>query len=230
MANDDDDDDGGMFDDDLMQELGLDEEDVKTTPRPGSGKMAAPLGAGTSGVAAKPGAPSGTAVPGPAHPVAKASAPSGAAVPQGPALAGAVTGPGQAASASRRAANPRAPIGNPIASSRAPAAPSIPPISRASAAAVPLGAEAAAAHPEPADLSEHNLNVSQDIPVQLAVVLAKQALKLQDILALKIGDVMDFKKAPQDPIDLVANGKLVAKAELVMVDGKMGVRILKLVK
>lgn len=95
--------------------------------------------------------------------------------------------------------------------------------------AAPPAAKAPAAAPE-VELGEHNARVAADIPVQLAVVMAKQALRLKDILQLKIGDVMDFKRAPSEPVDLVGNGKLVAKAELVLVDGKVGVRILKLIK
>jgi flagellar motor switch protein FliN/FliY len=60
--------------------------------------------------------------------------------------------------------------------------------------------------------------------------MAKQSVRLKDILQLKVGDVMDFKRATTEPVDLVGNGKLVAKAELVLVDGKVGVRVLKLIK
>lgn len=70
--------------------------------------------------------------------------------------------------------------------------------------------------------------VSDDIPINLAAVMARKSIKLKDVLDLKVGEVMEFKKLPQDPIDLVANGKLIAKAELVLVDGKIGVRIVKL--
>lgn len=72
--------------------------------------------------------------------------------------------------------------------------------------------------------------LSQDIPVQLAAVVAKKSLKIRDILDLQLGEIIDFKKSTQDPIDLVANGKLIAKAELVVIDGRLGARIVKLVK
>lgn len=72
--------------------------------------------------------------------------------------------------------------------------------------------------------------VSEDIPVHLAAVLAKKTLKLKNVLEFKPGEILDFKKLPQDPIDLVANGKLIAKAELVLIDDKVGARIIKLIK
>lgn len=79
-------------------------------------------------------------------------------------------------------------------------------------------------------IEEQALRVSRDVPVQLAAVLAKKSLKLQNILEYKLGDVIDFKKQPHDLLDLVANGKLIAKAELVMIDGSVGARIVKLIK
>lgn len=72
--------------------------------------------------------------------------------------------------------------------------------------------------------------LSQDIPVQLAAVVAKKSLKVRDILDMQLGEIIDFKKSTQEPIDLVANGKLIAKAELVVIEGRLGARIVKLVK
>ena len=73
-------------------------------------------------------------------------------------------------------------------------------------------------------------SITEDIPVQLAAVLGKQSLVLKDVIDFKTGQVIDFKKLPNETIDLVANGKLVAKAELVVVDGRLGTRIVKLIK
>lgn len=77
---------------------------------------------------------------------------------------------------------------------------------------------------------EYGSNLVQEVPVQMAAVLAKKSLMLKDILGLKTGEVIDFSKRPEDPLDLVVNGKLVAKAELVLVDGKLGAKIVKLIK
>lgn len=79
------------------------------------------------------------------------------------------------------------------------------------------------------DLSAQAVQVSQDIPVHLAAVVGKKSVKLADVLSMQVGDFLTFKKNPGDPIDLVANGKLIAKAEMVLIDGKVGLRIVKLV-
>lgn len=83
---------------------------------------------------------------------------------------------------------------------------------------------------KPESLEEESARLCQEIPVHLAAVVAKKTVKLGEVLKLKAGEVLEFKKRPGDPIDLVANGKLIAKAELVMVDGKLGARISKLIK
>ncbi len=107
-----------------------------------------------------------------------------------------------------------------------------------------LGVKAPIVHPQkpgvpvatrPAPQTTHEpfeaeaLKVSEDIPVQIAAVLAKRTLVLKDVLDLKAGEVLEFKKTPQEPLDLVANGRLIGRGELVLVDGKLGVRIVKLV-
>ena len=83
---------------------------------------------------------------------------------------------------------------------------------------------------EPEDLRHYGHQLSGEVPVHLAAVIGKKTITLRDVMELKMGEVLDFKKQPQDPIDLVANGKLVAKAELVMIDGRVGARIIKLIK
>lgn len=72
--------------------------------------------------------------------------------------------------------------------------------------------------------------LATEVPVHLAAVLGKKTILLRDVVALKPGEVIDFNKQPQDLLDLVANGKLVAKAELVLIDGRVGARIVKLIK
>lgn len=80
------------------------------------------------------------------------------------------------------------------------------------------------------DLKTYGQKMAQEIPVNLAAVIGKRTLSLKNVIEFQVGDVIDFKKEPQDLIDLVANGKLVAKAELVLVEGRVGARIIKLIR
>src|SRR3989338_2622469 len=76
--------------------------------------------------------------------------------------------------------------------------------------------------PKPPEIQSYGEKMTREIPVQLAAVLGKKSLALGDVINMQLGEVIDFQKGPLDTIDLVANGKLVAKAELVMVDGHVG--------
>lgn len=82
----------------------------------------------------------------------------------------------------------------------------------------------------PATFEVEATSVAEDLPIQVAAVLAKRSFALKEILSLKAGEIIEFKKAPQEPVDLVANGRLIGRCELVLVDGKLGARILKLVQ
>lgn len=113
----------------------------------------------------------------------------------------------------------------PPASRTPPPAAPIPENKAPVASAKPAGAKA-----PPQSVEDYGNALSQDIPVQLAAVIAKKSLKIRDVLDMQLGEVIDFKKSTQEPIDLVVNGKLVAKAELVVIEGRLGARIVKLVK
>ncbi len=74
------------------------------------------------------------------------------------------------------------------------------------------------------------LALSPDMPVQVVAVLGRKSVSVRDILGFRSGSIVELDKLPAEPVDLVAAGKVVAKGELVSVEGKLGVRILKLLK
>ena len=67
-----------------------------------------------------------------------------------------------------------------------------------------------------------------DIPLQIAVELSRVAITAEEIISLKIGQVIDLNRVPGEPVELSVNGKIVARGELVEVEGHLGVRILSL--
>lgn len=74
------------------------------------------------------------------------------------------------------------------------------------------------------------LDLAPDLAVPLLVVMGRKSFTVQDLLQLRLGQIMDLDREPLEPVDLVAGGKVIGKGELVEVDGKIGVRILKLFK
>jgi flagellar motor switch protein FliN/FliY len=61
--------------------------------------------------------------------------------------------------------------------------------------------------------------------VQIAAVIGKKTTNLKELMALKEGSSLELNKLPGETIDLVANGKLVAKGQLILIDGRIGVQI-----
>lgn len=80
------------------------------------------------------------------------------------------------------------------------------------------------------NFAEEVAQFSEDVPVRLVAVLGKKNVVLKDLLKFKVGQTIDLERAPNEFVDLEANGKLVAKGELVEIDGKLGVRVIKIVK
>lgn len=99
-----------------------------------------------------------------------------------------------------------------------------PPSASDEAPAAPRGA------PSSEGLGEEALRMTADIPVQIVVVLGKKRMVMQDLLQLQRGALLEFGQPVSTVVDLVANGKLVAKGELIEIDGKLGVRITQMIR
>jgi flagellar motor switch protein FliM len=67
-----------------------------------------------------------------------------------------------------------------------------------------------------------------DIPLQISIELARLPITAEDVLTLKVGHVFDLQRTAGEPLDLSVNGRIVARGELVEVDGNLGVRIISL--
>jgi type III secretion system YscQ/HrcQ family protein len=69
----------------------------------------------------------------------------------------------------------------------------------------------------------------KDVPLQIAVELGRVPVSAEEIVNIHVGQVLELNKAPGEPVDLSVHGKVVARGELVEVEGQVGVRILSLV-
>ena len=83
---------------------------------------------------------------------------------------------------------------------------------------------------EDAELQGAAVNMTADVPVRLVAVLGRKTVSFQDLLKLKLGQVVNLERPPNEIVDLVANGKLVARGELVEIDGQLGVKVIKVLK
>lgn len=71
-------------------------------------------------------------------------------------------------------------------------------------------------------------DLMNDIPLQISVELGRVATTAEEVVALKVGHVFDLNRVAGEPLDLSVNGKVVARGELVEIDGNLGVRIISL--
>jgi flagellar motor switch protein FliN len=74
-----------------------------------------------------------------------------------------------------------------------------------------------------------NLELILDIDLPLSVRFGETEMTLQSLTRLAPGSVIDLGRAPDDPVDVLVNGRLVARGEVVVVSGNYGVRIVEVV-
>ncbi len=70
-----------------------------------------------------------------------------------------------------------------------------------------------------------NLDLLLDIKLQLAVELGRCELPIKKVLELTRGSIIELDKVAGEPVELYANGKLVAHGEVVVIEDNFGLRI-----
>jgi flagellar motor switch protein FliN/FliY len=84
---------------------------------------------------------------------------------------------------------------------------------------------------EGAPLGEsRDLRLLAEVQVELAVELGRVKLPLRDLLSLAPGAVLELDRSADAPVDVLVNGCLVARGEVVVIDGEFGVRITAVVE
>lgn len=106
----------------------------------------------------------------------------------------------------------------------------------AAAAAASAPAPKAAAKPEPKPQhdardagSDENLGLVMDVELDLTLCFGRRQMTLKDILHLGPGSVVELDREVQEPVDLLLGDKIVARGEVVIVDGNYGLRVTELV-
>ena len=77
--------------------------------------------------------------------------------------------------------------------------------------------------------SSENLRVLENIDVQLSVEVGNTEIKIRDLLRLNEGSVIELDRLAGDPLDILVNGTMIAKGEIVMVGERFGVRFTEIV-
>ena len=74
-------------------------------------------------------------------------------------------------------------------------------------------------------VSDSNIGMIMDVPLQVTVELGRTRKLIREILELAPGSVVELDKLAGEPVDILVNGKIVAKGEVVVIDENFGVRI-----
>ena len=72
--------------------------------------------------------------------------------------------------------------------------------------------------------SLENLRVLENIDVKLTVEVGGAEIKLRDLLRINEGSVIELERLAGDPLDILANGTIIAKGEVVMIGERFGIR------
>ena len=75
----------------------------------------------------------------------------------------------------------------------------------------------------------NNLRVLENIDVKLTVEVGNTEIKIRDLLRLNEGSVVELDRLAGEPLDILANGTMIAKGEVVMVGERFGIRLTEVV-
>lgn len=80
------------------------------------------------------------------------------------------------------------------------------------------------------NVSQDNLGLILDVPLQVSVELGKAKKTIKEILELGPGSVIELDRLAGEPVDMIVNGKLVAKCEVVVINETFGIRITDIIQ
>jgi len=72
---------------------------------------------------------------------------------------------------------------------------------------------------------KENIEIIMDVPLEVSVELGRTQKKIKEILGFSPGSVIELDKLAGEPIDILVNGKFVARGEVVVIDENFGIRI-----
>ena len=77
--------------------------------------------------------------------------------------------------------------------------------------------------------SQENISLIKDVPLEVTVELGRTNKAIADILDFAPGTIIELDKIAGEPVDVLVNGKLVAKGEVVVIEENFGVRVTEII-
>ena len=77
--------------------------------------------------------------------------------------------------------------------------------------------------------SQENIELIKDVPLEVTVELGRTQKSISDILDFAPGTIIELDRIAGEPVDVLVNGKLVAKGEVVVIEENFGVRVTEII-
>ena len=81
----------------------------------------------------------------------------------------------------------------------------------------------------PAPHDARSLLPLHDVPVRVQALLGRAQLTIDQLLGLSVGSIIELDRRAGEPVDLLVNGRIIARGELVLIDGQLGVTLTELI-
>ena len=82
---------------------------------------------------------------------------------------------------------------------------------------------------EPASVSK-TAALLMDVKLQVRVLFGRTQVRLKDLLKLSSGSIVELDRRPDDAVELLVNNRVIARAQVVVVDGCYGIRITEILR
>lgn len=74
------------------------------------------------------------------------------------------------------------------------------------------------------------LDPVHDVPVTVQAILGRARMRVDALVRLRAGEVIELDRRVGEPVDVLVNGKLIARGEVVVIDGLLGVTLTEIVR
>lgn len=79
-------------------------------------------------------------------------------------------------------------------------------------------------------LQQENIDLILDVPLEVSVELGRTNKTIKEILDFQQGSIIELNRLAGEPIDVLVNGKFVAKGEVVVIEENFGIRVTEIIK
>lgn len=79
-------------------------------------------------------------------------------------------------------------------------------------------------------LQQENIELIMDVPLEVTVELGRTNKSIKEILDFTPGTILELNKLAGEPVDVLVNGKFVAKGEVVVIEESFGIRVTEILK